>query len=35
MEWKSATVKADDSVSIPKSWLFLHYYEAFNILFRM
>lgn len=35
MDWKPATVKADGSVSIPKRWLHLHYYEALNILFRM
>jgi hypothetical protein len=35
MEWKSATKKEDDTVSIPDRWLHLHYYEALNILFRM
>jgi hypothetical protein len=35
VDWKPATVKADGSISIPKRWLHLHYYEALNILFRM
>ena len=35
MDWKSATTKDDGTVSIPESWLLLHYYEALNILFRM
>src|SRR5690606_18493216 len=35
MEWKSATTKEDNSVVIPERWLYLHYYEALNILFRM
>jgi len=33
MEWKSA-IKKDDLIKIPNRWLHLHYYEAFNILFR-
>ena len=35
MDWKSATSKGEEAVSIPKRWLHLHYYEALNILFRM
>jgi hypothetical protein len=35
MEWKSATSKDDGTVALPERWLFLHYYEALNILFRM
>lgn len=35
MEWKSATTKENGAISVPESWLFLHYYEALNILFRM
>jgi hypothetical protein len=35
MDWKSVTSKGDDAVSIPKRWLYIHYYEALNILFRM
>src|SRR6185369_6455169 len=34
MDWKSATPKDDGTVSVPESWLHLHYYEALNILFR-
>lgn len=33
MEWKSAKMQ-DGLFNIPKEWLFLHYYEALNILFR-
>jgi Swt1-like HEPN len=35
MDWKSATIKDDGTISIPERWLHLHYYEALNILFRM
>jgi hypothetical protein len=35
MDWRSARKNADESVTIPKRWLHLHYYEALNILFRM
>jgi len=35
MDWKSATTKDDGTISIPDRWLYLHYYEALNILFRM
>lgn len=35
MDWKPATSKGEDVVSIPKRWLHIHYYEALNILFRM
>ena len=35
MDWKSASTKDDGAISIPDSWLHLHYYEALNILFRM
>jgi hypothetical protein len=35
MDWKSATAKDDGTISIPDRWLYLHYYEALNILFRM
>jgi hypothetical protein len=35
MDWKPATTKDDGTVRIPNQWLFLHYYEALNILFRM
>jgi hypothetical protein len=34
MDWKSA--EADDKgTNIPSKWLFLHYYEALNVLFRI
>jgi hypothetical protein len=35
MDWKSANTKDDGAVEIPGRWLYLHYYEALNILFRM
>lgn len=34
MEWKSATPMSERGVQIPDRWIFLHYYEALNILFR-
>jgi hypothetical protein len=34
-EWQKAKINDDGSVLIPPEWLFLHYYEAFNILFRI
>lgn len=34
MIWKQEEHKNDGTVNIPERWLFLHYYEAFNILFR-
>lgn len=34
MEWKSATVNDQGLYKLPKRWLFIHYYEALNILFR-
>jgi hypothetical protein len=34
MEWKSAELLEDEGVKVPGSWLKLHYYEAFSILFR-
>ena len=34
MEWKQASQK-DDSTIIPDSWIFIHYYEALNTLFRL
>jgi hypothetical protein len=33
LEWKSAVLH-DGHVVVPKRWLFIHYYEALNILFR-
>ena len=35
MEWQKAKRNDDGSIVIPTQWLFLHYYEAFNILFRI
>ncbi len=34
MNWKTAQLQTEGAISIPKSWLHLHYYEALNILFR-
>jgi len=34
MEWKQAS-KQDDAISIPDSWIHIHYYEALNTLFRL
>ncbi len=34
MNWMSASHQPDGSVRIPSQWLHIHYYEAFNILFR-
>lgn len=34
MEWNLAT-KADSGVKIPDEWVFLPYYEAYNLLFRI
>ena len=35
MDWKTATQDAEGSQRIPTSWLYLHYYEALNLLFRI
>lgn len=35
MRWTDATPGAENSVKIPNNWLFLHYYEALSILFRI
>jgi hypothetical protein len=35
MEWKEAKDVDDERVSIPDNWLYLHYYEALNTLFRI
>jgi hypothetical protein len=34
MDWMSVSHQPDGSVIIPPQWLHIHYYEAFNILFR-
>lgn len=35
MLWEKANKKEDNSVLIPRTWLFLHYYEALTVLFRI
>jgi len=35
MEWEKAIKKGYQLFEIPNSWLLIHYYEAFNILFRI
>jgi hypothetical protein len=35
MQWKDPEYQADGSVKIPSNWLFIHYYEALNVLFRI
>lgn len=35
MEWKQPVRAEDGSVKIPESWIFLRYYEALNVLFRI
>jgi len=34
MEWKHVSTK-DDATIIPDSWIYIHYYEALNTLFRL
>lgn len=34
MKWEEPE-KKDDSISIPGSWIYIHYYDAFNTLFRI
>jgi hypothetical protein len=34
MDWKHATT-GEQGIDIPSTWLFLHYYEALNVLFRV
>ena len=34
MNWLTSQQKDDGSFVIPERWLYIHYYEAFNILFR-
>ena len=34
MDWKHAT-EGEEATNIPSSWLFLHYYGALNVLFRI
>ncbi len=35
MEWEKAIKTKEGYLQIPESWLFLHYYEALTILFRI
>lgn len=35
MDWGKAEKEGDTSYQIPETWLFIHYYEALNILFRV
>lgn len=34
MDWKTAQIQTGGSLNVPTRWLYLHYYEALNILFR-
>lgn len=34
MRWRSASTNDQGLVKTPSAWLFIHYYEALNILFR-
>ncbi len=34
MEWKTASTNEKGLLTVPKRWLHVHYYEAYNILFR-
>ncbi len=35
MKWEDAEKNKDGSVKLPDNWLFLHYYEALTVLFRI
>ena len=35
MEWKNAVFGDDNTLKVPKRWIFPQYYEAFNLLFRI
>lgn len=35
MKWKSINKKEDGAIVLPENWLFTHYYEALNVLFRV
>jgi hypothetical protein len=35
MKWESINKKEDNSINLPDSWLFTHYFEALNTLFRI
>ena len=35
MQWQDPERVDHNTVRIPERWLYLHYYEAFNLLFRV
>jgi len=35
MKWESINKKEDNTVDLPDTWLFTHYFEALNTLFRV
>lgn len=35
MDWEKALCREGKNTELPETWLFLHYYEALNILFRI
>src|SRR4051794_41090321 len=35
MKWRTAEVDGDGKMTIPPSWVFLHYYDALTVLFRV
>lgn len=35
MDWSRIKTGTDGQVKIPESWVYIHYYEAFNLLFRI
>src|SRR4051812_1214078 len=35
MRWERPAAVAKDGVQLPSNWLFTHYLEAYNILFRI
>ena len=35
MDWQKSSSSEDGTVVVPRSWLFTHYYDALNVLFRI
>jgi hypothetical protein len=35
MQWQQSEPAENETLKIPPSWLFAHYYEALNVLFRI
>jgi hypothetical protein len=35
MNWQSPQQRPDGSIVVPDTWLYLHYYDALNVLFRV